>query len=149
MSQQQPEEAEQHASALHTVEERDVRRRVPAQPEQVGAIRRAVMASADTHGITEPLRADIALALTEACANVVNHAYRDSIEPGALMVESYRRKDEFVIVVSDEGPGISPRTDSPGLGLGLALIARLTHRMEIGPNQPAGARLVMAFAIAG
>jgi serine/threonine-protein kinase RsbW len=129
--------------------EHHVHRRVPAVPSQVGALRRAVMAAADGHGIADPLRADIALALTEACANVVNHAYRHSPEPGPMLVETYVREGEFVIVVSDEGSGMTPRTDSPGLGLGLGLIGRLTKRMEVGANRPVGARLVMAFAIAG
>ena len=128
-------------------EEHDVHRRVPAVPAQVGALRRVVMAAADGHGIVNPLRADIALALTEACANVVSHAYRDRAEPGPMVVETYRREGEFVVVVSDEGSGIAPRADSPGLGLGLGLIGGLTQRMEVGANGPAGARLVMAFAM--
>ena len=41
---------------------------------------------------------------------------------------------------SYEGPGMSPRTDTPGLGLGLGLIGRLTQRIEITSNDPVGPR---------
>ena len=94
-------------------------------------------------------RADIALAVSEACANVVLHAYLGAGAPGPLHVETYRRHDEFVVVVSDEGRGIAPRANSPGMGLGLALIARLTQRLEIGSNGAGGSKLTMAFAGTG
>ncbi len=73
------------------------------------------------------------------------HAYRGAPAPGPLTVEISRTNGDFVVVVSDEGSGIAPRTDSPGLGLGLALIARLAHRLEIGTNGGGGAKLTMAF----
>jgi anti-sigma regulatory factor (Ser/Thr protein kinase) len=115
----------------------------------VAGIRRAIMASADALGMPEALQADIALAVSEACANTVIHAYVDAASPGPLLVESYRENREFVVVVSDEGSGIVPRADSPGLGLGLALIARLTSRMEIARNTPSGSRMLMAFPLRG
>ena len=124
----------------------DVRIEVPATANEVALIRRAVLEAAETHGFAPVVRDDIGLAVSEACANVVMHAYRDAPAPGPLTVEIYRSSGEFVVVVSDEGSGIAPRTDSPGLGLGLALIARLAHRLEIGANGGGGAKLTMAFA---
>jgi serine/threonine-protein kinase RsbW len=112
----------------------------------VAGIRHAVLAAAEAYGMSAADRADIALAVSEACANVVAHAYVDDAAPGPLCVKTYRRDDEFVVVVSDEGTGIAPRADSPGLGLGLALIARLTQRLEIGSNGLGGAKVTMAFA---
>ena len=35
------------------------------------------------------------------------------------------------------------------MGVGIALIARLAHRVEIGTNGGGGAKLTMAFAAAG
>jgi anti-sigma regulatory factor (Ser/Thr protein kinase) len=121
---------------------------VPAVPIEVARIRREVLALAEAHRIAAGRRDDIALAVSEACANVVMHAYRDAPTPGPLTVEAYRENGEFVVIVSDEGSGIAPRADSPGLGLGLALISRLARRLELGSNAPAGARLTMAFAAA-
>ena len=124
----------------------DVRIEVPATAREVGIIRRAVLEAAESLGLAPALRDDIGLAVSEACANVVMHAYRDAPAPGPLTVEIYRTDGEFVVVVSDVGIGIAPRTDSPGLGMGLALIARLAHRLEIGINGGGGAKLTMAFA---
>ena len=124
---------------------RDVHLRVSATAAEVTPIRHAVLDSAEAHGIAAALRADIALAVTEACANVVTHAYRDATAPGPLTVEVYNDRREFVVVVSDRGPGIAPRADSPGIGMGLALIAGVAHRLEIS-NDDTGARLTMAFA---
>jgi serine/threonine-protein kinase RsbW len=116
---------------------------------EVAGIRRAVLAAAEACGLSDAGCADVALSVSEACANVVSHAYRDAAAPGPLYVETYRHGDEFVVVVSDEGTGVAPRPNSPGLGLGLALIARLTQRLEIGSNGLGGAKVTMAFAGAG
>jgi hypothetical protein len=42
-----------------------------------------------------------------------------------------------------------PRTDSPGLGLGLSLIGRLSQQLEISQNDARGTELRMSFAGAG
>jgi anti-sigma regulatory factor (Ser/Thr protein kinase) len=146
-----PRQSEPQVSALRAADPPtvDLRRRVPAVAVEVPAIRRAVLASAAAHGIAEAPRADIALAVTEACANVVTHAYLDTPAPGPLAVEAYRDNRQFVVVVADEGTGMAPRAHSPGLGVGLSLIARLTQRLEIAGNGPTGAKVVMAFDVAG
>ena len=151
MDQQQSGQADQGAEvqALHAAEASPVALRldVPATSAQVADIRRSVRAAARTHGISEPQLSDIGLAITEACANVVTHAYRTAHDPGLLTVEAYRERRNFVVTVTDAGAGIAPRADSPGLGLGLALIARMTRRMEIKNNDPIGSTVLMAFAI--
>jgi anti-sigma regulatory factor (Ser/Thr protein kinase) len=125
----------------------DLRLEVPAASAHVAEVRRAVRDAARAHGITEPLLGDIGLAITEACANAVIHAYRDAPGPGLLTVEVYRQHGDFVVTVSDAGTGIAPRADGAGLGLGLALIAHMTRRMEIARNEPRGSTVLMAFAI--
>jgi serine/threonine-protein kinase RsbW len=122
-----------------------LRLRVPAVATQVATVRHAVIEMAAAHGIGDRPREDIALAVSEACANVVMHAYRHESAPGPLAVDAYRDDGEFFVVVCDEGIGMAPRTDSPGLGLGLGLIAGLAKRLEIGSRQPAGATVTMVF----
>jgi anti-sigma regulatory factor (Ser/Thr protein kinase) len=121
-------------------------RRVPAVASQIGGIRRAVLALADARGAGKTAQADIALAVSEACANVVMHAYLGDPEPGPLTAEAYHDKGELVVVITDEGRGMVPRPDSPGLGLGLPLITRLTERVEIGDYAPTGTEVRMTFA---
>lgn len=120
--------------------------RVSAVADQVATVRHAVLESAKAHGIGPAPRDDIALAVSEACTNVVMHAYRDVAAPGPLVVDAYRENGEFFVVVCDEGTGLRPRTDSPGLGLGLGLIGRLAQRLEISSHDPLGAKLTMIFA---
>ena len=120
--------------------------RVAAVAAEVSRLRHAVLASATACGLAPALRGDIALAVGEACANVVAHAYPGAGAPGPLIVEAYLDGREFVVVVSDEGKGIAPRNDSAGLGIGLTLISRLTRRLEVGSNGLGGAKLRMVFA---
>jgi anti-sigma regulatory factor (Ser/Thr protein kinase) len=136
--------AQLHAASRSPVE---LRLKVPATSTEIADIRRSVRTAARKHGITEPLLGDISLAVTEACANVVAHAYRDAPHPGPLTVEVYRERRDFVVTVCDAGTGIAPRADSGGLGLGLALIARMTRRMEIVRNELNGSTVLMAFAV--
>ena len=122
-----------------------LRLRVPAVATEVATVRHAVIEMAAAHGIGGRPREDIALAVSEACSNVVMHAYRHETAPGSLAVDAYRDDGEFFVVVRDEGIGMTPRADSPGLGLGLGLIAGLAKRLEIGSRQPGGASVTMVF----
>ncbi len=124
--------------------------RVRAVAGELSAVRVAVTAFAAGQGAPATLQDDIALAVSEACANAVLHAYVDAAEPGALIVEAFRRNGQLVVVVGDEGRGMVPRLDSPGLGLGLAVIGRLAGKLEIDDRSTApGTRLQMTFALPG
>jgi len=123
-------------------------RRVPAEALEIAGMRNAVLALAKERGMTEAARADVALAVSEACTNVVMHAYIDAPAPGYLTVEASYQDGELVVSVRDEGRGMLPRTDSPGLGLGLSLIGRLSQRLEIGPNGACGTEVRLTFLAA-
>ena len=123
-------------------------RTVPAVPENVASLRHAVVDLAMRHGASEAVQTDLALAVGEACANVVVHAYPPG-DVGPLIVHAeIKNGREIVIVVCDQGQGMTPRPDSPGLGLGLPLIANLSDRLEIqdGPDG-VGTELLMAFRL--
>ena len=123
-------------------------RTVPAVPENVAPIRHAVVGLARRHGAPDEVQTDLALAIGEACANVVVHAYPPG-DVGPLVVHAEVQRDgDMVITVIDQGQGMTPRPDSPGLGLGLPLIANLSDRLEIqdGPDG-VGTELLMAFTL--
>jgi serine/threonine-protein kinase RsbW len=90
----------------------------------------------------------IKLVLTEAVANAVLHAYRESPQAeGLVRVRAQAYDSSVMLSVADAGTGMAPRHDSPGLGMGLPLIARLTDGLEIicMPAREAGTEVRMTF----
>ena len=120
-----------------------------AEPAAAGLARRAVTRFARAHGAGASLLGDIQLAITEAVANAVVHAYREPAIPGHVTIAAERDGETLRLLVSDCGPGIAPRVDSPGLGLGLAIIGRLTQSLDVRDGAQGGAELHMTFALAG
>jgi serine/threonine-protein kinase RsbW len=120
-------------------------RRYRARAEEIRRIRHDVKAHAREQGARDPDA--IALAVTEAVTNAVLHAYVDESEPGEVEVIVQRVADDRVeILVCDDGRGMRPRTDSPGLGLGLPLAATLAEHFEVQARDGGGTRVRMAFA---
>jgi anti-sigma regulatory factor (Ser/Thr protein kinase) len=118
--------------------------RLQASPAAVPGVRRAVVDFADLHSVG--YGPDVALAVSEAVTNAVLHAYRGDAT-GEVRVVACAEPDCLVVVVRDYGCGMSPHPDSPGLGLGLSVIGRLTTEMNIErPDEGGGMRLRMHFA---
>jgi len=91
--------------------------------------------------------ADIALAITEATTNAVLHAYRGWERPGTIVVEVARREQQLWFYVRDAGGGLQPRLDSPGLGLGLGLIAQVCDQSDVRSGASGGTEVAMRFDI--
>ena len=122
-------------------------RRLRAQPDQVCIIRAEVKAYAVAHGAADPNA--VALAVSEAVTNAVVHAYVDASEPGEIEVIAHRTGDDCLeILVCDEGRGMLPRHDSPGVGLGLPLVATLAESFEVQVRAGGGTQVRMEFAAA-
>jgi len=111
----------------------DLQLNLPARAENVAVVRHALGGLGDALGLDPAALADVKLAVTEACTNVVMHAYPDGVD-GELWVSATLGEDSIVIAVRDAGRGITPRPDSPGLGLGLPLIASLAEHLEVGSD---------------
>jgi len=128
-----------------------VGRSFPAQPASVGDARRLITdwlrASMPDQAV---LIGDVALAVSEVCTNVVVHAYRDDDRTDPVFHVAAERDGGTVrATVSDEGGGMVPRTDSPGLGLGLPLLGSLTDAFEVRPPARGGGTVVeMRFSAA-
>jgi serine/threonine-protein kinase RsbW len=119
---------------------------LPAVPSAVGELRRHAAAFATAMGAPDELIHAVALAVSETVSNVVIHAYAGR-EPGLVRVRCDADGERLVIEVVDEGVGIAPRDDSPGLGQGLALVGALARSLEVGPRagEP-GTVVTMSFA---
>ena len=121
-----------------------------AAPEAVAAVRHGISAYAAGLGANEDTVADIALAVTEAATNVVVHAYVDHEELGRLWVSAEPIRDGLMVRVVDEGRGMTPRPDSPGLRMGLPLIGKLCSSFDVreGPGGR-GTEVRMTFSVPG
>jgi anti-sigma regulatory factor (Ser/Thr protein kinase) len=102
-----------------------------AEPATIPVARRTVAIVARREGASQPVCAAIALAVTEACTNVVVHAYAEWDAPGNLDVRAGKVAGALIVEVADEGRGLLPRLAAPGLGLGLLLMAQLADVFEI------------------
>jgi anti-sigma regulatory factor (Ser/Thr protein kinase) len=134
--------AEEHETPEHFVVT------LPAVEASVPQARRAVLAACRKLGADEALCAKVALAASEAVTNAVLHAF----SPGGAgeMTAALRRDgDELELVVSDNGRGLVPRTDSPGMGMGLGIIAEVCDRLSIAADGRRGTELHMWFRLPG
>jgi anti-sigma regulatory factor (Ser/Thr protein kinase) len=122
----------------------DVRLTLPARPENVAVVRHVLGAFAEALQLPDPVIEDMRLAVTEACTNVVRHAYAGG-EPGPVEILIRPEGDMLKVIVADQGRGLGPSDDTSGPGLGLPLIAALTHSLEIEPVSTTGSRLLMSF----
>jgi serine/threonine-protein kinase RsbW len=121
----------------------DVRLSLPAHPDSLGVIRHVLGAFAEALRLPPDLVEDIRLAVTEACTNVVRHAYDG--EDGAIDVVVRPSHQRLEVVISDRGRGMSQSPDLDGPGLGLPLIAALADNVELQQAPSRGSRLRMSF----
>jgi serine/threonine-protein kinase RsbW len=124
--------------------ERTVRLTIPARPEFVCVPRRALEELAEARGLPPELLADLKLALTEACANAVTHAYGGG--EGTIEVVFELLADRIAFEVADAGPGFDgtapPAGEPRDGGLGLTIIRALADELELGGRgEPGGARV--------
>jgi anti-sigma regulatory factor (Ser/Thr protein kinase) len=101
-----------------------------AIPASVPAVRKAIADLCARAGFRGESHR-VLLAVTEAAANVVSHAYRGGDEQGQLHVQAEAGPDRVRLLVRDSGGGFRPRADSRGAGLGMALIAALSNVVEV------------------
>jgi anti-sigma regulatory factor (Ser/Thr protein kinase) len=120
---------------------------MPSKAQNVALVRQAFGGLGDAVGIGEPLLADVKTAVSEACNNVVVHAYGEG--EGPLHVGARAEGRELSVIVRDSGTGIRPTPAVPDQsvqGVGLSLIQALTERVEFGGGVGSGTEVRMTFA---
>jgi anti-sigma regulatory factor (Ser/Thr protein kinase) len=124
-----------------------VRLSMPARPEGVGVVRQALAGMADALAFDHSVLGDMKMAVTEACTNVVVHAYDGEGRDGLLEIDLLADDEGLTVVVRDEGMGIKPRAarTTPALGLGLPLIAALSDAFEVRGSSHGGTEVRMTF----
>jgi len=124
-----------------------LRRVLAAVPSSVTVMRADVAAFVAAAGIAEPLLTDVKLVVSEAVTNAVMHAYVGAATPGEVRLEVSVRDDRLDVTVADDGCGMVPRLDSPGLGVGLPFIAHAADTLDIEHSVGGGTELRMSFLI--
>ena len=111
--------------------------RVPAKPEYLIVCRLALNGLANVVPVSDEALSDLKLAVTEACANSMSHAYGS--DEGFVTMRVAVDAGDVAVDISDEGSGmteLAPTSfeDSGPLGeggMGLALIRALVDDLEI------------------
>ncbi len=91
--------------------------------------------------------ADVKLAVSEAVTNSLVHGYRDGGQ-GAISVTARIERGRLLVVVADQGVGMKPNLQSPGLGVGISLITSLAGDVRF-DSSPNGLTVSMSFAAPG
>lgn len=122
---------------------------LPNRPENVLVVRQALTGVADSLALNAIETNDLNTAVTEACNNVVLHAYGG--EEGPLEVDVYALADAIAVVVRDHGSGIAPPPEQDAgdmaiaSGLGLPVIHALSRDVEIKDRPGGGTEVRMEF----
>jgi anti-sigma regulatory factor (Ser/Thr protein kinase) len=117
-----------------------------ASARSVAEARRSVADFARDNGVPEPCVDNVLLAVSEAVTNAVVHAFRGLVDRGTVRVVATMYTEWIEVRVTDDGSGMAPRVDSPGLGLGLPLIQHLADEFDHRrPPNGVGTELWMRF----
>jgi serine/threonine-protein kinase RsbW len=129
---------------------------IPSEADYVSAVRLAVAAVATR--LKFPLEdiEDIKIAVSEACTNVVQHAYENG--EGKIDIKCIVLPKELKIEVRDSGKGfdkgilgtseqIQQSEEKLGLGLGLTFIKNLMDTMKLDTELGKGTTLTMSKKI--
>jgi PAS domain S-box-containing protein len=124
-------------------------REVEAEPAVVGELRRGVAEFARAHGAAQDALDNMTLAVSEAVTNAIIHAFVDRAR-GRISITAEAVEGSILVRVVDDGRGMTPHPDSPGLGLGLTMMASMASRCDIreGPGG-VGTEVLLMFTTPG
>jgi anti-sigma regulatory factor (Ser/Thr protein kinase) len=124
----------------------NVRLNLANTPENVVVVREMLSGLGEAIELDHSDLNDVRTAVTEACNNVVLHAYEG--DPGPLEVELYLAPQSLGVVVRDHGIGLPARPESLETdtgGIGLHVIQTLTQTVEFADGKERGTDVRMWF----
>jgi serine/threonine-protein kinase RsbW len=122
----------------------NLRLRLANRPENVLVVRQALTGVAECLELDAVETNDLNTAVTEACNNVVAHAYGGA--EGPLEVDLHTGPDVLAVLVRDHGIGMPAARRVDHDGLGLAVIDALSRRAEFLQPADGGTEVRMEFA---
>ena len=138
-----------------------VEMKIPAKSEYVGVVRLTISGVASRMGFSFDDIEDLKIAVSEACTNAVQHAYRDG-EDGEILIGCGVYEDRLELMVADHGHSCNFDEVRQGLGpyhkgqqveflreggLGIYLIETLMDKVEI--RQHLGVMVFMTKFVQG
>ena len=116
-----------------------------ANAESVRFLRTEVLRWLREHHLhDQQLSSAVALATSEAVANVVRHAYGHG--PGRVDLDATIGEEDILIQVVDRGPGLTARS-ADRTGLGLPVIGRVANGVTVASDSE-GTTVSMRFRLA-
>jgi serine/threonine-protein kinase RsbW len=128
---------------------------IPAKPEYLVLGRLVLTGLAGANAFDDDVLGDLKLALTEAAANAIVHAYADGAD-GGVVIRYELSPSRIEVTVTDDGQGIAgeelaalddiPSSLEPGeSGMGLSIIRALVDELSLEPG-PGGRGVTLRFA---
>ncbi len=117
-----------------------------SRPQTLTIVRGMLSGVAELLAIDPELLDDLKTAVSEACNNVVLHAYQG--EPGPMEVGLFVGDGRFRVTVSDHGVGmpVAPGAGDDSQGIGMSVIRALTESVQFTPAPSGGTEVQMDFA---
>jgi serine/threonine-protein kinase RsbW len=119
---------------------------LPAAADGLSGARREITELCSELGLRGDLVERVRIAVNEACANCVRHAFRDAAAGCTYMLESRIEDDALLVVVHDCGIGIGLPGAAAGLGLGFRIIEELADGTDVSSRLGFVTRVAMRFA---
>lgn len=142
---QTPLALERHEVNSSVIEDRArVRLQLESRPENVALVRSALSSLGEALSFSEQLVSDLKTAISEACNNIVLHAYHDRTGPMVITVDC--APDRLDVLVRDHGDGFQRLAAAEDrMGLGLAVMSALADRVEFRSPRDGGTEVRMCF----
>jgi anti-sigma regulatory factor (Ser/Thr protein kinase) len=127
-----------------TTESPTVRLDLESKPETLTIVRGMLGGVAEPLAMDAELVDDLKTAVSEACNNVVLHAYDG--DPGPMEVQLFFDQGRVRVVVRDTGVGMPLAAVDRDEGIGFSVIRALTDQFTVTSNPNEGTRVQMDFA---
>jgi serine/threonine-protein kinase RsbW len=123
-----------------------VRLHLESRPQALTIVRGMLGGVAELLALDPELLDDLKTSVSEACNNVVLHAYDG--EPGPMDVGVFVAGDRLRVTVEDRGAGMpAPASGADAQsGIGLSVIRALTEQVQLLPRDGGGTAVQMDFA---
>ena len=128
-----------------TIEPPIVRLDLESKPQTLTIVRGMLAGVAEQLEIDPELLDDLKTAASEACNNVVLHAYGG--EPGPMGVRLFIDEQRIRVAVEDQGVGLPDSVADRAEGIGLSVIRALADEVNLRASPQGGALVQMDFAL--